>query len=161
MRFLHPISVLSFGSRTLPPDLALEARDTLMMYQALEGMPDVLTAEERERLRPQDFLPSSRPLRQEDVLGYESELKRVVRTLMDTSNAGADQDSPLLTLTKRLTDPHIGQTDSTQLNTLSDRKEFLKNLLGLICDLHAQGDLVRGFLQCLCAFHSQFARGSL
>ena len=142
MRFLHPISVLSFGSRTLPPDLALEARDTLILYRALEGMPNVLTLEERERLRPQNFLSSSQPLRQEHILGYESELKRVVCTLMDTKNTRADQNSPLLALTKRLTDPHIGQMDSTRLNVLPDRKDFLQNLLGLLCDLHVQGDLV-------------------
>jgi hypothetical protein len=87
MRFLHPISVLSFGSRALPPDLELEARDTLMLYQALEETPGILTSEERERLRPLNFFSSSRPLRQEDILGYESELKHVVYTLMDTTEA--------------------------------------------------------------------------
>ncbi|KAF9648472.1 P-loop containing nucleoside triphosphate hydrolase protein [Thelephora ganbajun] len=141
MRFLHPISVLSFGSRTLPPDLALEARDTLMLYQALEEMPNTLTAEERERLRPLNFFSSSRPLRQEDVLGYESELKRVVGTLMDTTEAEADGDPPLLDVTKRLTDPHIARVGNAQLNMLPDRKEFLQNLVGLLCDLHVQGDL--------------------
>jgi hypothetical protein len=142
MRFLHPISVLSFGSRTLPTDLALEARDALMLYQALEGLQNVLTPEEHERLRPQNFLSSSKPLRQEDIIGYESELKRVVRTLMDTTNSGVDQDPPLLALTRRLTDPRIGQADDAKLNMLPDREVFLQNLLGLLGDLHAQGDLV-------------------
>ena len=142
MRFLHPVSILSFGSRAIPPDLALEARDTLMLYQALEETPDILTVEERKRLRPQKFFSSSRLLRQEDVIGYESELKLVVGTLMDTTEAEADEDSPLSAVTKRLTDPHIGQVRSARLNTLPDSKEFLRNLLGLLCDLHVQGDLV-------------------
>ena len=142
MRFLHPISILSFGSRALPPDLALEARDTLMLHQALEKVPNVLTAEERERLRPQTFFSSSRLLRQEDILGYESELKRVVHALMDTTNAGADEDSPLLAVTKSLTDQKIAKVDNAQLNTLPDEKVFLQNLLGFLCDLHVQGDLV-------------------
>jgi len=147
MRFLHPISILSFGSRALPPDLAFEGRDTLMLYQALEETPNILTATERERLRPVNFFPPSRPLRQEDVLGYESELKRVVGSLMDTTEAEVDEDSPLLAITKRLTDPHIGRMDNGQLNTLPDGQEFLRNLLGLLSDLHVQGDLVSGLPQ--------------
>lgn len=142
MRFLHPISVLSFGSRVLPPDLALEARDTLMLYRVLEETPDILTKEERERLQPLNFFSSTRLLRQEDILGYESELKRVVGTLMDATEAGAEEDSPLLAVTKRLTDPRIGKVGNTRLNMLPDNKEFLRNLLGLVCDLHVQGDLV-------------------
>jgi hypothetical protein len=142
MRFLHPISILSFGSRALPPDLALEARDTLTLYQVLEETPGILTVEERERLRPLNFFPSSRPLRQEDILGYESELKGVVNKLMDATKAGAEGDSPLLAVTKRLTDSRIGAVGNARLNTLPDSKEFLGNLLGLLCDLHVQGDLV-------------------
>jgi hypothetical protein len=142
MRFLHPISVLSFGSRALPPDLSLEARDTLMLYQALEETPNILTAEERERLQPQNFFSTSQPLRQEDVLRYESELKRVVSALTDIANAGVDENPPLLAITKRLTDPRIRQVDNARLNMLPDGKEFLRNLLGLLGDLHVQGDLV-------------------
>ena len=142
MRFLHPISILAFGSRALPPDLALEGRDTLMLYKAFEETPDILTAEERERLRPVNFFSHSRPLRQEDVLGYESELKGVIGSLMDTTEAEPDEDSPLLAVTKRLTDPHIERMNNAQLNTLPDGKEFLRNLLGLLSDLHVQGDLV-------------------
>ena len=147
MRFLHPISVLSFGSRVLPLDLALEARDALTLYQALEETPDTLTEGERERLRPSNFFSSSRPLRQEDIVGYEYELKRVVSSLMDTAKAEAEEDSPLLTVTKRLTDPHIGRANDAQLNMLPNGKDFLQNLLGLLCDLHVQGDLVSGLLR--------------
>ena len=142
MRFLHPVSLLSFGSGALPSDLPLEARDTLTLYQALEQMPDVLTVEERERLRPQNFFLSSRPLRQADIFKYEDELKHVVCRLMGTTNAGVKQGSPILALTERLADPHIRQTDNARLNMLPDRKRFLGNLLGLLCDLHVQGDLV-------------------
>ena len=145
MRFLHPISVLSFGSRALPPDLALEARDTLMLFQALEETPSSLSTKDRKRLQPQAFFSSSQPLRQEDVLRYESELKHVVGSLMDTT--GAEGDSPLLTITKRLTDPQIRRVDNAQLNTLPASKKFLQNLLGLLCDLHVQGDLVSRSLQ--------------
>lgn len=142
MRFLHPVSILSFGSRALPPDLAFEARDTLMLFEALENTPNILTTEECERLRPQNFFSSSRPLRQKDVLGYESELKRVVSTIMDTADAGADEDSPLSAVTGRLSDLQILQMDNAQLNKLPGGEEFLRNLLGLLCDLHVQGDLV-------------------
>ena len=142
MRFLHPISILSFGSRAPPPDLALEAQDTLTLYQALEKTPNTLTAEDRIRLQPLNFFSSSRPLRQEDILGYESELKRVVGSLMDTTNTGAGEDSLLLAVTEHLTDPRIRQVGNTQLNTLPNSREFLGNLLGLLSDLHVQGDLV-------------------
>ena len=113
-----------------------------MLYQALEEAPSILTVEERQRLQPLNFFPSSRILRQEDVLGYESELKRVVDSLVDASKAEAGEDSPLMAVTKRLTDPHIRQMNDEQLNTPPDGKEFLRNLLGLLCDLHVQGDLV-------------------
>lgn len=142
MRFLHPVSVLSFGSRALPSDLALEARDTLILYRVLEETPGILTAEERERLRPLNFFSPSRPLRQEDILGYESVLKRVVETLMDATEAGTEEDSSLSTITRRLTDPHIAEVGNSQLNMLPDSKEFLRNLLELLSDLHVQGDLV-------------------
>lgn len=113
-----------------------------MLYQALEETQNILTVEERQRLQPLNFFSSSQFLRQEDVIGYESELKRVVASLMDTTKAEAEGDSPLLAVTKRLTDPRIGQMNDGQLNTLPDSKAFLRNLLGLLCDLHVQGDLV-------------------
>ena len=147
MRFIHPISILSFGSKALPPDLALEARDTLMLYQALEKTPNILTAEDRIRLQPLNFFSSSRPLRQEDVFGYESELKRVVGSLVDTTEAEAEEDSPLSAVTRHLTDPHIREVGNGKLNTLPNSREFLRNLLGLLSDLHAQGDLVSESLQ--------------
>lgn len=155
MRFLHPVSVLSFGSKALPSDLALEARDTLTLYQVLEDTPGILTAEEREQLRPQNFFSSSRPLRQEDILGYESELKRVVVTLMDTgTEAGTEEDSSLSAVTRRLTDSHIAEMGNSQLNMLPDRKEFLRNLLELLSDLHVQGDLVSNyFVSALISHH--------
>jgi len=141
MRFLHPISVLSFGLRALPSDLELEARDTLMLYQALEETPGILTSKERERLRPLNFFSSSRPLLQKDILEYESELKHVVYTLMDNTDARG-QDSLLLAVTKRLIDPRIGESGNAVLNTLPDTKVFFRKLLVLLCDLHVQGDLV-------------------
>ena len=147
MRFLHPISILSFGSRALPPDLALEARDTLTLYRALKETPNILTAEERQRLQPSNFFSSSRLLRQEDVLGYESELNRVVGSLMDTTKMEVKGDPPLLAVTKRLADPQIGRMNTRQLNALPDGKEFLRNLLSLLSDLHVQGDLVSESLQ--------------
>jgi len=116
-----------------------------MLYQALEETPGSMGIEDRKRLQPQAFFSSSRPLRQEDVLEYESELKHVVGSLMDTTEA--EGDSPLLAITKRLTDPQIRRMGNAQLNTLPDGKKFLQNLLGLLCDLHVQGDLVRRPLQ--------------
>lgn len=147
MRFLHPISVLSFGSKTLPPDLALEARDTLTLYQALGESPNILTAEERQRLQPSNFFSASRLLCQEDVIGYESELKRVVGSLMDATKTEAEGYPPLFAVTKRLTDPQIGRMNNRQLNALPDGKVFLRNLLGLLSDLHVQGDLVSELFQ--------------
>lgn len=113
-----------------------------MLYQALEEMPNLLTSEDRSRLQPQRFFSGDRLLRQEDIIGYESELKRTVVSLMDTAKSKEAGYRQLLSLTKRLTDPQIGEMNSTQLNTLPGKKEFFKNLLGLLCDLHAQGDLV-------------------
>ena len=42
MRFVHPISMLSFGARRLPPDFSLEAADCLTLYHALESVREKL-----------------------------------------------------------------------------------------------------------------------
>jgi hypothetical protein len=118
-----------------------------MLYQALEETPNILTVEERQRLQPINFFSSSQPLRQADIIEYESELKRVIASLINTTKAEVEEDSPLQAVTKRLTDPHIEQMSNGQLNILHDNHEFLRNLLGLVCDLHVQGDLVSESLQ--------------
>lgn len=64
---------------------------------------------------------------------------------MDSSKEG--EDSALLVVTKSLTDPQIGQVDNAQLNRLPNNNKFLRNLLGLLGDLHVQGDLVSNLLQ--------------
>ncbi|RDB27044.1 hypothetical protein Hypma_005062 [Hypsizygus marmoreus] len=107
-RFLHPVSesLLSFGARVLPPDLALEAGDLLSLYHALvahqvTGVPDMT------RLEPATFFHSkSHLLRQKDVLEYEVEIKNVLSTLITTFDV-REQSFPLYNVVHGLEDPKL------------------------------------------------------
>ncbi|KAH8804309.1 hypothetical protein DL96DRAFT_1631701 [Flagelloscypha sp. PMI_526] len=124
--FLHPISLLSEHARTLPSDLALEARDCLSLYQALKDL-GILDG---EHLAPPKSLRSSGELlRQADILRYEAELKEVVV-------AAISQPEVLKGITKKLSPRHLDATDAPP-----SRDDFLDNLIALLADLHAEDKL--------------------
>ncbi|KIY71644.1 P-loop containing nucleoside triphosphate hydrolase protein [Cylindrobasidium torrendii FP15055 ss-10] len=124
--FLHPISLLSFGERTLPDDLSLESRDTLMLYDAFADV----YGEEVSDLEPVAFLSPNRHNRQlliqADVLRYESALKErfIEYTHQDPPGSKA--------VVHALEDPNIPRESNVDL---------LGGLLSLVTDLHARGML--------------------
>ena len=73
-RFLHPIAMLAFGAKSIPPDMALEASDTLSLFRALKtdgGLsPSIL-----EKLEPSKFFLLTRFLQQKDVIRYDEALE--------------------------------------------------------------------------------------
>ena len=144
-RFLHPISLLSFGARSLPEDLALEAGDTLKLYQALAPYEGVSNCDINS-LEPTTFFATRKTLlRQKDVLEYEAKLKGVLSQFI----AIFDVQNPLSALYNvihKLEDPNIAavpaEMRAEKLNTVPSRKVFKSNLIYLLGDLHSKGELV-------------------
>lgn len=150
-RFLHPIAMLSFGARSLPSDLALEAGDTLTLYGALLAQKDRLE-DGMEDLEPTNFFASiSGFLRQKDVLRYEAGLKGRLSTL--SSSDARDKSSPMSAIIHDLADSKIINTDPDILNTAPPKKAFLHNLIFLVADLHVTGQLVSMLPISSCFFH--------
>jgi len=139
--FLHPISLLSFGPRALPPDLSLEARDTLTLYKALVLVQDQIAAD-IGFLDPRNFFSTALGfLRQKDVLEYESKLKEVLIELMKSFDP-CDVSSPLGKVVHSLQDP-VTADDTTPSPTA-----FKNDLLVLLADLSAKNELVCCSVNC-------------
>jgi len=133
----------------MPPDLSLESRDTLLLYQALKSSPGALSSEEVEQLEPSRYFQSvKRMLRQEDILRYEEALKETVSRLISASGS-EESSSVLTTVTDKLSDPKIKRLLDAELNAIPPKRVFLSQLIKLVSDLHAQGDLVRFHLEIL------------
>ncbi|EIN08256.1 P-loop containing nucleoside triphosphate hydrolase protein [Punctularia strigosozonata HHB-11173 SS5] len=143
LSFLHPASLLAFGARSLPSDFSLEARDTLSLYRTLERHRDAIPDVDIDSLDPVKYLPSSRLLRQNDVLQYEAALKKTLSELMASFDVN-DSHAPLLRIARDLEDPEF-----TRLRTVSpailhaqpSRLAFFNNFIYLVSDLHVAGDL--------------------
>ena len=141
MRFLHPVSMLGFGVHELPPDFALEAADCLSLYEALSVHSSLNSSCALHTLEPVHFFTgdgSSRLLRQKDILQYESHLKKILNELLASDDRHGDQ-SILNNVIRRLDDSVVRNTNHY---AVPDREEFQKNLIYLLSDLHATGDLV-------------------
>ncbi|KAL4079734.1 hypothetical protein J3A83DRAFT_4155359 [Scleroderma citrinum] len=139
MRFLHPIAMLAFGARSIPSDLALESSDTLTLFQVLKthgGLsPSVL-----EKLEPTNFFPQKKLLQQKDVIMYDEALKACLAPMMASFDPH-DSKTHLSRVITRLEDSTLSRVPSNVINTPPDRATFRRNLIYLVADLHAQGDL--------------------
>ncbi|KAF8878473.1 hypothetical protein CPB84DRAFT_1966141 [Gymnopilus junonius] len=134
-KFLHPISLLSFGPRSLPPDLSLEARDTLTLYNALLTVNDQISTD-LEPLDPRNFFPEDLVfLRQQDILLYESKLKDILIGLLAMSDP-QDVSSPIGRVIQVL-DP----TMMDMANIAPAPTAFQNDLLMLLADLFAKNEL--------------------
>lgn len=137
LRFLHPMAALSFGARSLPSDLALEASDALALYNAFVSCLHV----KLDHLQPSKFFPNPGFLRQKDILRYEAALKDVVEPLIASSNP-EDSSSPLHAIIRHLQDPVMRTIPDELLNIIPLRDCFRSNLIYLVSDLHVNGNLV-------------------
>ena len=140
MRFLHPISFIRPGITELPSDLALEARDCGTLYKAMSihsKDPEVA------KLKPTRFFKKLAEkgifLQQKDVIKYEEELKAVLVRWLQEDNAH-EETSTIQKVVKQLTDKETGLPEYEE--ALQDEKLFYGNLVNLLGDLHATGDLV-------------------
>jgi hypothetical protein len=140
MRFLHPISFLRPGIQDIPSDLALEARDCGLLYKAMaEHSKDPSVA----KLKPTKFFEKEDAagtfLQQKDIIRYEEALKAKLTEWLRENNA-QEPNSTIQKVVKSLTDKEAGSKESEKL--LRNRDHFNKNILNLLADLHASGDLV-------------------
>ncbi|KAH9846953.1 P-loop containing nucleoside triphosphate hydrolase protein [Lenzites betulinus] len=138
MRFVHPISMLAFGARGLPPDFSLEASDCLSLYHAFKSCDDRLGFDTAV-LNPTAFFASSKGimLKQKDILRYETALTKEISTLVETTDS-QDFDSALNSVIKIVSDPVLDKADQQYVPT---HDEFYNNLITLVSDLHVSGDL--------------------
>jgi ATP-dependent RNA helicase DDX60 len=144
-RFLHPISLLSFGARSIPDDLALEASDTLKLYHALAPYQAVSNCD-IDALEPTTFFASRTTLlRQRDIIEYEAQLKGVLSQFIMTFDS-QNPLSPLHAVIHSLEDPGIAaippEMREMELYTVPSRKIFTSNLIYLLGDLHSRSELV-------------------
>ncbi|KAI0677460.1 P-loop containing nucleoside triphosphate hydrolase protein [Trametes maxima] len=138
LRFIHPISMLSFGARGLPPDFSLEAADCLSLHSAFEANRERLDFDV-DALNPRRFFANleGAMLKQKDILRYEAALTSQVSAMADTMDP-QDQDSVLNAIIEEVSDPAIKKVDQEYVPSAD---EYFKNLISLISDLHANGDL--------------------
>ena len=142
-RFLHPIAMLAFGARSIPPDMALEASDTLSLFQALKT-DGGLSSSILEKLEPTKFFPQTRLLQQKDVILYDEALKTHLEHMLASFDPH-DRKAHLSRVISRLGDGPLSRIPSNLINAPPDRKTFRTNLIYLVADLHAQAELVSPF----------------
>ncbi|CAG7849772.1 Uncharacterized helicase C694.02 [Serendipita indica DSM 11827] len=139
MRFLHPISFIRPGITELPSDLALEARDCATLYKAMSDHSDDPAL---AKLKPTKFFEKQNKagefLQQADVIKYEEKLKAVLTKWLKEDDAH-EPTSTIQKVVKSLTDKEVGKPESEQALQNSDM--FYGNLVNLLADLHAEGDL--------------------
>ncbi|KAF8155693.1 hypothetical protein B0H34DRAFT_506081 [Crassisporium funariophilum] len=139
-RFLHPIGLLSLGVRPLPPDLSLEAQDTLTLFRALHSLRSVID-HNLDSLEPKTFFSStSKLLRQKDVLRYETALKLILSDLIQSYNSN-DALSPLDRVARNLQDPLLLELELNPSRPSPSRSDYKHDLIQMLADLHVQGKL--------------------
>ncbi|KAL2843924.1 DEAD/DEAH box helicase [Aspergillus pseudoustus] len=143
MAFLHPVASLIDRSRGMPDDLTLEPRDCLTLWKC---MTKHATSEfpVNETLHPEIALPAI--IKKADVIGWESQLKELLRHWMKESS------SPFEDVVKELSESvsdhkrPVVQVSSGELdNTVEPQRvpqdSILETTLPLICSLHEQDAL--------------------
>lgn len=146
LTFLHPISLLSDNSNTLPIDMALESRDCLSLYRALYSHSLV----KNDSLSPNTFFKGRDLLCQKDILEYEKDLKDVVVHSMTHNPSSLKKLISSLT-PYDLTKPEVDVPPS--------KEKFLEGLLTLVCDLHKLENLVSSsFISHIVQYSERFSQ---
>lgn len=143
MRFLHPVSLLSAESRTLPSDFSLESADCLTLYRTLAQSPST-DVEDFKKLDPKTFFPSGALLKQKDILRYESALKEKLTAVVNAQDAQGS-NATLDRMVSRLQDTKLAAVPLKKQDAAVSTDVMFRNLIHLACDLRASGDLVRCF----------------
>ncbi|CAA7261143.1 unnamed protein product [Cyclocybe aegerita] len=133
--FLHPVGLLAFGCRTLPPDFSLEAGDTLTLWEKLASVKGQLAAtHDLTTLQPTTFFSSNRDfLLQADVLRYEGRLKALLTDFIKSWDP-RDASTPIGQVVLSLQGGQ--QTEDKKVP-----KNFGNDLLDLLAGLHVKDQL--------------------
>jgi len=141
IRFLHPIALLSPGTKSLPSDLAFEPRDCLTLYNALRY---TAGASRVKHLAPEKFFAAQagRLLTNQEVIDYERGLKEFVEGELSLDGA----DHPESVISRTIT--ALGR--DADLSYLEDPspEQFEANLLPFILELHKNNELVQYSFAC-------------
>lgn len=86
---IHPIASLVDSSRGMPDDLALEPRDCLSLYRAMESH-STETYRVKKSLDPEVFFAGCPVIRKVDMIKWENELKSEFRHWMKSSGSPFD-----------------------------------------------------------------------
>ncbi|TRM63126.1 hypothetical protein BD626DRAFT_495574 [Schizophyllum amplum] len=118
VRFLHPASILGHGPRTMPPDLAFEASDTLSLYHALVKQRSVINLDiDIDDLKPVTFF----------------QIRSGAQGGVDATYRGAHCSGVAIVLGP--------EGDADDVAFASNAGRFLRNMVHLVSDLHASGSL--------------------
>ncbi|EKM57510.1 uncharacterized protein PHACADRAFT_192658 [Phanerochaete carnosa HHB-10118-sp] len=139
LRFLHPVSLLSFGARALPSDFSLESADCLSLFNAFVSA-EGEDAPNLQILDPRKYFRRGSLLKQKDILEYEVALKERLASMI-TDVETQDMASPLSQVVRKLQDPLLSELSEVERNATTSVHDIFDNLLYLVCDLHANGDL--------------------
>ncbi|KAG9026325.1 hypothetical protein FRB95_008992 [Tulasnella sp. JGI-2019a] len=134
LRFIHPMSILGAGIKTIPDDLALEASDCVTMYEAFKvavtndprRKADIVKLESISFFRSR----STNFLRQKDVLAYEIALKDCLKKW------SAKESTVLLSVTKSL-----ALVTSKVDFLIPSPERVYANIVPLLSELHRQHSL--------------------
>jgi hypothetical protein len=136
--------------------LALEAHDTLSLFQALKTVGSKVGLD-FSSLDPSIFFAQKDGLlRQKDILEYEAKLKTALIELPsehDDDGKAKSHSNLVLDVVSQLQDPVLKKLGSN-LDKAPTRASFTDNLIHLLADLHVQNELVRRCTRCFPAIPS-------
>lgn len=125
--YIHPFAALTDKTRGIPQDLALEARDCLLLWNAMKEAQNQNFPAPRS-LDPRNALPPV-PTKA-DILKWESDLKAVLGTWL------ANPLSPF----NRVIDRLAASSERSGRGGVYN-EEYVKTTLQLLCSLHEQDSL--------------------
>ena len=111
----------------------------MSLYHALTALRERLDFDVGS-LDPTVFFADSKGalLKQRDILRYEAALTSHVSAMIESTDP-QDQNSVLNQVIRHVSDPVLAKVDQ---RFIPDASAFYRNLISLVSDLHANGDLV-------------------
>ena len=146
LAFMHPVASLVNKSRGIPPDLSLEGRDCLLLYESL-------VRHESERypvdtaLSPASSIPAG-VVRKADIIEWEKSLKSFLQTWLLDDESPFDKVMEDLSSTmyrnsapqRDVSKGELADTDDEDLVKL-DSEDLYKTTLPLLCKLYERNAL--------------------
>lgn len=133
---MHPIAALALGDPNLPSDLALEPRDCLSLWQAMNSVSKL-----DEGLTPNVYFAKTPSIAIRDVIGYEKELKKVLVEWREAPES-VEESSPFQKVVKALELPLRQALEEPEKEIEEGTADDFNGLfLPLLADLNAQGNL--------------------